>query len=100
MISRSCSASIAISPGFGPRVNETRTYRKPQGIAYPAWNTPTGTRLTTMSKTTKALKKQAAKSQLVAQRSASPVVAAQMTSLAAAFRAQAAVLKKKNNKKK
>ena len=58
-----------------------------------------GTRLTTMSKTTKALKKQAATSQLVAQRSTSPAIAAQMTSLAAAFRAQAAVLKKNTKKK-
>jgi hypothetical protein len=52
-----------------------------------------------MSKTTKALKRQAATSQLVAQRAASPFVAQQMKSLAAAFRAQAAVLKKKNKKK-
>jgi hypothetical protein len=36
----------------------------------------------------------------VAQHATSPVVTAQMTSLAAAFRAQAAVLKKKNKKKK
>jgi hypothetical protein len=52
-----------------------------------------------MSKTTKALKKQAARSELVAQR-ASPLLAQEMTSLADAFRAQAAVLKKKNKKKK
>jgi hypothetical protein len=53
-----------------------------------------------MSKTTKALNKQAAKSQLVAQRMTSPFLARQMTTLAEAFRAQAAVLKKKNKKKK
>jgi hypothetical protein len=51
-----------------------------------------------MSKTTKALKKQAAKSRLAAQRTADPVVARQLTSLAEAFRAQAAAIKK--NKKK
>jgi hypothetical protein len=51
-----------------------------------------------MSKTTKALKKQAARSELVAQRA--PLLAREMTSLADAFRAQAAVLKKKNKKKK
>ena len=53
-----------------------------------------------MSKTTKALKKQAAKAQLVAQRSADTFVAEQMSTLAEAFRAQAEVLKKKRKKKK
>ena len=53
-----------------------------------------------MSKTTKALKKQAAKSQLVAQRTTDPAVARQMTSLAEAFRAQAAVIKKSKKKLK
>jgi hypothetical protein len=53
-----------------------------------------------MSKTTKALKKQAATSQLAAQRALSPYVTQQMTTLAEAFRAQAAVLKKKRKKKK
>jgi hypothetical protein len=53
-----------------------------------------------MSKITKALKKQAVTSQLVAQRAADPAVARQMTTLAEAFRAQAAVLKKKHKKKK
>jgi hypothetical protein len=48
-----------------------------------------------MTKTTKAL----ARSELVAQRT-SPLLAQEMTSLADAFRAQAAVLKKKNKKKK
>jgi hypothetical protein len=52
-----------------------------------------------MSKTTKALKKQAVTSRLAAQRAADPVVARQMTTLAEAFRAQAAVLKKKHKKK-
>jgi hypothetical protein len=51
-----------------------------------------------MSKTTKALKKQAAKSQLAARTTADPVVAHQLSSLAEAFRAQAAIIKK--NKKK
>jgi hypothetical protein len=51
-----------------------------------------------MSKTTKALKKQAAKSHLAAQSTTDPVVARQLTSLAEAFRAQAAIIKK--NKKK
>jgi hypothetical protein len=63
-------------------------------------NTPTAGSLNSMSKITKALKKQAAKSQLVAQRTTSPFLARQMTTLADAFRAQAAVLKKKNKKKK
>jgi hypothetical protein len=53
-----------------------------------------------MSKTTKALKKQAVTSQSVAQRATDPTVARQMTTLAEAFRAQAAVLKKKHKKKK
>jgi hypothetical protein len=64
------------------------------------WNGPGAGSLMRMSKTTKALKKQAATSQSVAQRAGSPFVVQQMTSLAAAFRAQAAVLKKKNKKKK
>ena len=51
-----------------------------------------------MSKTNKALKKQAAKSQLAARSATDPVVARQLTSLAEAFRAQAAIIK--NNKKK
>ena len=51
-----------------------------------------------MSKTTKALKKQAAKSQLAAQKTTDPVAARQFASLAEAFRAQAAIIKK--NKKK
>lgn len=51
-----------------------------------------------MSKTTRALKKQAAKSQLAARTTADPVVAHQLSSLADAFRAQAAIIKK--NKKK
>ncbi len=50
-----------------------------------------------MSKTTKALKKQAARSQLAARSTTDPVVASQMTLLAEAFRAQAAIIKK--NKK-
>jgi hypothetical protein len=53
-----------------------------------------------MSKITKALKKQAVTSQSVARRAADPAVARQMTTLAEAFRAQAAVLKRKNKKKK
>ena len=53
-----------------------------------------------MSKTTKALKKQAAKAQFVARRSADAFVAEQMSTLAQAFRAQAEVLKRKPKKKK
>lgn len=63
------------------------------------WNRQGAGSLMRMSKTTKALKKQAATSQLAAQRASSPLVAQQMTSLAAAFRAQAAVLKKNKKKK-
>jgi hypothetical protein len=63
-------------------------------------NGRTATPLTHMSKTTKALKKQAVTSQSVAQRATDPTVARQMTTLAEAFRAQAAVLKKKHKKKK
>ena len=48
--------------------------------------------------TTKALKKQATGSLLAAPRTTDPAVASQMMTLAAAFRAQAAVIKK--NKKK
>jgi hypothetical protein len=62
-------------------------------------NGRTATPLTHMSKTTKALKKQAATSQLAAQRATDPAVSRQMTTLAEAFRAQAAALKKKNKKK-
>ena len=53
-----------------------------------------------MSKTTKALKKQAVKSQLAAQSATDPVVARQMASLAEAFRAQAAIIKKNKKKSK
>jgi hypothetical protein len=53
-----------------------------------------------MSKTTKALKKQATQAQLVARRTADSFVAEQMSTLANAFRAQAAVLKRKRKKKK
>ena len=53
-----------------------------------------------MSNTTKALKKQAAKAQMVAQRSADAFVAEQMSTLAQAFRVQAEVLKRKRKKKK
>jgi hypothetical protein len=52
-----------------------------------------------MSKTTKALKKQATQAQLVAQRSTEPFVAEQMSTLADAFRAQAAVLKRKRKRR-
>jgi hypothetical protein len=63
-------------------------------------NGRTATPLTHMSKTTKALKKQAVTSQSAAQRATDPAIARQMTTLAEAFRAQAAVLKKKHKKKK
>jgi hypothetical protein len=53
-----------------------------------------------MSKTTKALKKQASQAQLVARLSADSFVAGQMSALAQAFKAQAAVLKRKRKKKK
>jgi hypothetical protein len=51
-----------------------------------------------MSKITKALKKQAAKAQLVASRTSDASLSGQMTTLAMAFRAQADVLKKKPKK--
>jgi hypothetical protein len=63
-------------------------------------NGGTATPLTHMCKTTKALKKQAVTSQSIARRTSDPAVARQMTTLAEAFRAQAAALKKKNKKKK
>jgi hypothetical protein len=53
-----------------------------------------------MSKTTKALKKQASQAQSVARGSTDSFVADQMSTLAQAFRAQAAVLKRKRKKKK
>jgi hypothetical protein len=53
-----------------------------------------------MSKTTKALKKQGARAQAVAQRTPDVFLSGQMTSLAMAFRAQAAASKKKRKKKK
>ena len=64
------------------------------------WNGPSLGSLMGMSRITKALKKQAATSQSVAQRAGSPFVAQQMTSLAAAFRAQAEILKRKKKSKK
>jgi hypothetical protein len=51
-----------------------------------------------MCKTTKALKKQAATSQSVAQRNPDAFLSGQMTTIA--FRAQADVLKQKRKKKK
>lgn len=66
----------------------------------PNGTTPTPGLLISMSKTTKALKKQAATSQRVAQRAANPFLAREMSTLAEAFRAQAAVLKRKKKKKK
>jgi hypothetical protein len=53
-----------------------------------------------MSKTTKALKKQAATARSVAQRTPDAFLSGQMTTLAIALRAQADVLKKKRKKKK
>jgi hypothetical protein len=53
-----------------------------------------------MSKTTRALKKQAATAQSVARRTPDAFLAGQMTTLAMAFRTQADVLKKKRKKKK
>lgn len=53
-----------------------------------------------LSKTTKALKKQAVTAQSVAQRTPDAFLSGQMTTLAMAFRAQADVLKKKRKKKK
>jgi hypothetical protein len=53
-----------------------------------------------MSKTTKALKKQAATARSVAQRTPDAVLSSQMTTLAMAFKAQADVLKKKHKKKR
>jgi hypothetical protein len=53
-----------------------------------------------MSRTIKALKKQAVKSQLAAQSATDPVVAREMATLAEAFRAQAAIIKKKKKKEK
>jgi len=53
-----------------------------------------------MSKTTRALKRQAATAQSVAQRTPDAVLSNQMSSLAMAFKAQAEVLKKKRKKKK
>jgi hypothetical protein len=53
-----------------------------------------------MSKTIKALMKQAGKSQLAARSATDPVVAREMATLAEAFRAQAAIIKKKKKKMK
>jgi hypothetical protein len=53
-----------------------------------------------MSKTTKALKKQAATAQSAASRTPDAYLSGQMTTLAMAFRAQAEVLKKKRKKQK
>ena len=50
--------------------------------------------------TTKALKKQEAKAQVVAERASDAFVAQHMTTLAEPFRAQADVMKKKRKKKK
>ena len=53
-----------------------------------------------MSKASKAFQRQALISERLAQRSADVFVSAEMRSLADAFRAQAAVMKKKRKKKK
>jgi len=53
-----------------------------------------------MSKSTKALRKQALTAERVAHQSADASVSDEMTTLAEAFRAQAEVLKKKRKKKK
>jgi hypothetical protein len=53
-----------------------------------------------MSKTTKALRKQAATAQSVARRTPDAFLSGQMTTLAMALLAQADVLKKKRKKKK
>jgi hypothetical protein len=55
---------------------------------------------TSMSNTTKALKKQAATAQWVARRTSDTFISGQMTTLALGFRAQADVLKKKRKRKK
>jgi hypothetical protein len=53
-----------------------------------------------MSKSTKALQKQARTAQRVAHRSADSSISDEMRTLAEAFRAQAEILKKKRKKKK
>jgi hypothetical protein len=53
-----------------------------------------------MSKSTKALRKQARTAERVAYQSADTSVSGEMKALAGAFRAQAEILKKKNKKKK
>jgi hypothetical protein len=88
-----------VVPGEGATVNETGTKFKPLAMVGIRWNAPSSRPLIGMSKTTKALKKQAVTSQLAAQRTADPAVAQQMQTLAAAFRAQAAVIKKNKKKK-
>jgi predicted DNA-binding ArsR family transcriptional regulator len=55
---------------------------------------------TSMSNTTKALKKQAATAQSVARRTSDTLISGQMTTLALGFRTQADVLKKKRKRKK
>jgi hypothetical protein len=84
------------------RLNKTKLFSlaAPRTPAPANGNSRVTKSLVGMSKTTKALKKQAVTSQSVAQRTTDPAVARQMTTLAEAFRAQAAALKKKNKKKK
>jgi hypothetical protein len=53
-----------------------------------------------MSRSTKALRKQARTAERVAFQSADPAVSGEMRTLAEAFRAQAEILKKKRKKKK
>ena len=53
-----------------------------------------------MSKTTKALKKQAETAQSVARGTSDTLISGQMTTLALGFRTQADVLKKKRKRKK
>jgi hypothetical protein len=88
----------------GPEMKPKSTNRarkgKPLRLVFPNGTSQQPSCWMKMSKTTKALKKQAAKAQLVAQRSADAFVAEQMSTLAQAFRAQAEVLKRKRKKKK
>jgi hypothetical protein len=86
--------------GRGIFLSQAGSHGTDRGLAPANGNGRAARPLMGMSKITKALKKQAVTSRLAAQRATDPAVARQMTTLAEAFRAQAAALKKKHKKKK
>jgi hypothetical protein len=100
MISRSFAGSIASTRLEGHCERKENKIQVARFSVFIPRNTPTVTPLNVNEQDNEALKKQASQAQSVARRSADSLVADQMSTLAQAFRAQAAVLKRKRKKKK